>query len=78
MNVETELRDQWLLASQRWRDDLLLLQHRELQRYLHGSQPPRVARWLQLREDSETRPGGVVPKGSQSGAFGCFSRRSGL
>eukprot|EP00913_Durusdinium_trenchii_P001205 g1109.t1 len=52
VKVETELRDLWADALRRWRDDLLLLQSRDLHRYLFTSQPPRVARWLRLRDQT--------------------------
>jgi len=61
VKVETELKDAWMAALRKWRDDLLLLQSRDLHRYLLNSQPKAVSRWLQLREDtapdSPTSPG---------------------
>jgi len=56
VKVETELRDLWVFALRRWREDLLRLQSRELHQYLLNSQPKAVSRWLQLRDGATTSP----------------------
>jgi len=49
VKVETELREVWRSAVQRWRERVECLYKRNLHRYLLTSQPERVSRWLLLR-----------------------------
>ncbi|CAK9018561.1 unnamed protein product [Durusdinium trenchii] len=51
VKVETELRDLWADALRRWRDDLLLLQSRDLHRYLCGARVPD-GRWGRFSDQS--------------------------
>lgn len=49
VKVETELREVWRAAVQRWRERVECLYQRNLHRYLLTSQPERISRWLLLR-----------------------------
>lgn len=49
VRVESELREVWREAVQRWRERVETLYKRNLHRYLLTSQPERVSRWLLLR-----------------------------
>merc|ERR1719326_1454840 len=53
VKVESELREVWKAAVQRWRERVECLYKRNLHRYLLSSQPERVSRWLLLRTSME-------------------------
>eukprot|EP00747_Dinoflagellata_sp_TGD_P209634 gnl/TRDRNA2_/TRDRNA2_83015_c0_seq1.p1 gnl/TRDRNA2_/TRDRNA2_83015_c0~~gnl/TRDRNA2_/TRDRNA2_83015_c0_seq1.p1 ORF type:complete len:1090 (+),score=229.66 gnl/TRDRNA2_/TRDRNA2_83015_c0_seq1:103-3372(+) len=53
VKVESELREVWKTAVQRWRERVECLYKRNLHRYLLSSQPERVSRWLLLRTSME-------------------------
>lgn len=53
VKVESELREVWKAAVQRWRSRVETLYKRNLHRYLLSSQPERVSRWLLLRTSME-------------------------
>lgn len=53
VKVESELREVWKAAVQRWRARVECLYKRNLHRYLLSSQPERVSRWLLLRTSME-------------------------
>eukprot|EP00929_Paragymnodinium_shiwhaense_P035409 TRINITY_DN19114_c0_g1_i1.p1 TRINITY_DN19114_c0_g1~~TRINITY_DN19114_c0_g1_i1.p1 ORF type:complete len:1111 (-),score=244.58 TRINITY_DN19114_c0_g1_i1:152-3484(-) len=53
VRVESELREVWRAAVQKWRGRVECLYKRDLHRYLLTSQPERVSRWLLLRTSME-------------------------
>jgi len=65
VKVENELRRVWQGVVHKWREKVEVLHKRDLHRYLLGSQPEKVNRWLLLRTSSVRETQGTASAGLQ-------------